>query len=94
VPFKVHWPAPGTAAFKVPVYNLYRDLREERPLNVEAMWSVNYFAAMRARHMALKKKYPDSKETHARPYEGVSNLRPETKALVETYMAAQKLLGQ
>ncbi len=83
--FKVHWPAPGTAAFKMPVYNLYRDLREERPLKVEAMWSVNYFAAMRARHMALKKKFPDRKETHAKPYEGVSNLRPETKALVDLY---------
>jgi len=90
--FKVHWPAPGTAAFKVPVYNLYRDLREERPLNVEAMWSVNYFGAMRARHIAFKKKYPDREETHAKPYEGVSNLRPETKALVEAYLAAQKLL--
>ena len=83
--FKVHWPAPGTAAFKMPVYNLYRDLREERPLKVEAMWSVNYFAAMRARHMALKKKFPDRKETYAKPYEGVSNLRPETKALVDLY---------
>ena len=90
--FKVHWPAPGTAAFKVPIYNLYRDLREERPLKFEAMWSVNYFVAMRARHMALKKKYPDREETHAKPYEGVSNLRPETKALVEEYLAAQKLL--
>jgi hypothetical protein len=44
--------------------------------------------------MALKKKYPDREETHAKPYEGVSNLRPETKALVEAYLAAQKLLDQ
>jgi arylsulfatase len=90
--FKVHWPAPGTAAFKMPVYNLYRDLREERPLRFEAMWSVNYFASMRARHMALKKKYPDRKETHAKPYEGISNLRPESKALVEAYEQSQSLL--
>ena len=88
----MHWPAPGTAAFKMPVYNLYRDLREERPLKYEGMWSVNYFATMRARHMALKKKYPDREETHAKPYEGVSNLRPETKALVETFEQSQSLL--
>ena len=90
--FKVHWPAPGTPAFKVPVYNLYRDLREERPLKVEAMWSVNYFGAMRERHMALKKKYPDRKETHAKPYEGVSNLRPETKALVDIFEKSKSML--
>ncbi len=90
--FKVHWPAPGTAAFKVPVYNLYRDLREERPLTVEAMWSVNYFGAMRARHMALKKKFPDRQETYAKPYEGVSNLRPETKALVDVFEKSKSML--
>jgi len=90
--FKVHWPAPGTAAFKLPVYNLYRDPREERPLNVEGMWTVSYFSSMRERHMAFKKKYPDRKETHAKPYEGISNLRPESKALVEAFEKSQRLL--
>ena len=90
--FKVHWPSPGTAAFKMPVFNLYRDPREERPLKVEGMWTVSYFGSMRARHMAFKKKYPDRKETHAKPYEGISNLRPETKAMVEAYEQSQSLL--
>ena len=90
--FKVHWPAPGTAAFKVPVYNLYRDPREERPLQYEGMWSVNYFSTMRARHIALKKKYPDRKETHAKPYEGISNLRPETVDLVEVFEQSQSMM--
>ena len=92
--FKVHWPAPGTAAFKLPVYNLYRDPREERPLNTEGMWSVSYFSSMRDRHMAFKKKYPDRPETHAIPYEGIVNIRPESIALVEAYLSAQKLLDQ
>jgi arylsulfatase A-like enzyme len=92
--FKVHWPAPGTAAFKLPVFNLYRDPREERPLNTEGMWTVSYFNSMRERHMAFKKKYPDRPETHAVPYEGIENLRPESKKLVEAYLAAQKLLEQ
>ena len=90
--FKVHWPAPGTAAFKLPVYNLYRDPREERPLNVEGMWTVSYFSSMRERHMAFKKKYPDRRETHAKPYEGISNLRPESKALVEAFEKSQSML--
>jgi arylsulfatase len=90
--FKVHWPAPGTASFKLPIYNLYRDPREEHPLNVEGMWTVGYFTSMRQRHMAFKKKFPDREETHAMAYEGISNLRPETKALLERHYAAQKLL--
>lgn len=90
--FKVHWPAPGTAAFKLPVYNLYRDPREEHALKTEGMWTVSYFGSMRERHMALKKKFPDRKETHAKPYEGISNLRPESKALVAGFEKAQSML--
>jgi arylsulfatase A-like enzyme len=90
--FKVHWPAPGTASFKLPIFNLYRDPREEKPLNVEGMWTVGYFEEMRARHMAFKNKYPDRKETAGKPYEGISNLRPETKELLNSYMQAQELL--
>jgi hypothetical protein len=56
------------------------------------MWTVNYFVAMRKRHMAFKQKFPDREETHARAYEGVSNLRPETKAMLERHYAAQKLM--
>jgi arylsulfatase A-like enzyme len=92
--FKVHWPAPGTAAFKLPVFNLYRDPREERYLNTEGMWTVSYFSSMRDRHLAFRKKYPDRPETHAVPYEGIVNLRPESKALVDAYLAAQKMLDQ
>ena len=35
--FKVNWPAPGTASFKLPIYDLYRDPREEDALNVEGL---------------------------------------------------------
>ena len=90
--FKVNWPAPGTASFKLPIYDLYRDPREEHALNVEGLWTVGYFTAMRQRHMAFKKKFPDREETSARAYEGISNLRPETKAMVENHYAAQRLL--
>jgi arylsulfatase len=74
----------------LPVFDLYRDLKETKPLLATGMWSVAYFPDMRARHMALKKKYPDRKETHAEPYEGIANLRPETKELLKYYYAAQK----
>ena len=54
------------------------------------MWSVAYFPDMRARHMALKKKFPDRKEAFFEPYEGIANLRPETLQLLEYYHAARK----
>lgn len=92
--FKVHWPAPGTAAFKLPIYNLYRDPREEKPLNVEGMWTVGYFEEMIARHMAFKKKFPNRKETEGAPYAGIANLRPETKKFLENYELRLKLLKQ
>jgi hypothetical protein len=40
--------------------------------------------------MALKKKFPDRKETSGKPYEGIANLRPETKELLKYYYTAQK----
>ena len=43
--------------------------------------------------MAFKKKFPDREETSARSYEGISNLRPETKAMLDRYYAAQNLVN-
>lgn len=68
---KVQWSAPGSPSFKLPVYDLYRDPREERPLKVQGMWSVAYFGDMKARHMALKRRWPDrtEEEVSGVPYE-------------------------
>lgn len=89
--FKIHWPAAGTAGFKLPIYNLYRDPREENALKTQGMWTVAFFDEMRARHVKLKETYPDRAETHGIPYQGFENLRPETELLLEHYFAAQKL---
>ncbi len=88
--FKAHWPAPGSPGYALPVFDLYRDVKETKPLLAKGMWSVAYFADMRERHMALKKKFPDRKETHGEPYAGIADLRPETMALLEYYKAARK----
>ncbi len=88
--FKAHWPAPGSPGFALPVFDLYRDLKETKPLLATGMWSVAYFPDMKERHMALKKKFPDRTETHGVPYEGIANLRPETKELLKYYNAARK----
>ena len=54
------------------------------------MCSCAYFTDMRERHEALKKRFPDRKETRGKPYEGIANLRPETQALLEYYKTARK----
>ena len=41
------------------------------------------FTRMRARHELFKKKYPDMDNAHGIPYTGLSNARPETKAIGE-----------
>jgi len=92
--YKAQWPAPGAAAWSMKIFDLFRDPRELHPLKTEMMWSVESFKDMRARHEAFKKKYPDRPETHGAPYEGIENLRTETKEMLEAYYAKQKLLKQ
>ena len=41
------------------------------------------------RHMGMRQKYPDRKPVHDIPYKGIENLRPETKALVDGFLAAK-----
>ena len=41
------------------------------------------------KHMMRKQKYPDEKHAKGRPYEGIENLRPETKAAVEAFLLKQ-----
>jgi hypothetical protein len=39
--------------------------------------------------LANKQKYPDRKARYGMPYEGIENLRPETKKLVKLFMLGQ-----
>ena len=93
--FKAHWPAPGSPGFALPVFDLYRDVKETRPLLATGMWSVAYYPDLRERHMALRNKYPDrtEPETRGKPYEEIANLREETKALLKYYESARKAAG-
>jgi arylsulfatase len=88
--YKMHLPPPGanpilTAEF----YDLYRDPRESRPENsiLLAPWAGGQFNAMIKRHLDYKKQWPDRPETHANPYEGIEELRPESKELVKLFKA-------
>ena len=91
--FKFHLPPPMTnPILSAEFYDLYRDPREERPEQSIKMgtWGSGAFGGMLKRHMAMKKEYPDRKPTYAIPYEGIENLRPETRKMVDAFKAGKK----
>lgn len=85
--YKMHMPAPGMPGAAAHVFNLYRDPREAHPQIGTALWSGASFQDMVYRHMLMIKKYPHNKLGKGIPYEGIENLRPESKATVENFMS-------
>ncbi len=86
--YKMHVPGPGENPIGAYIFDLYRDPREERPGDSiqYGVWGGGQFADMVKRHLAMKQKYPDREPTYGVPYEGIENLRPETRRLVELFM--------
>ena len=68
-------------------YDLFRDTREEWPVSTEVgAWGGAKFVRMIHRHMARKQKYPSEGPATGIPYEGITNLRPESKAAVQEFL--------
>lgn len=86
--YKMHLPPPGSNPIAAHIFDLYRDSREERPIESikYGPWAGGQFAGMVKRHMAMKKKYPDRAPVFDIPYGGIENLRPETKKVVEIFV--------
>jgi len=88
--YKRHWIGAGdVAASGMPeaYYDLYMDPREENPQLVPLIHTQGQFNRMRARHELFKKKYPDVDNGKGIPYTGLSNARPETKAIADRVKA-------
>ena len=85
--FKMHLPAPGLPGAGAPVFDLNRDPREMNSLIETALWSGASFQDMVKRHMVGIKKYPHAEGGTGKPYEGISNLRPESKDAVKTFQS-------
>lgn len=83
--FKMHMPAPGVPGAAAPVFNLFRDPREEKPHVGLALWSGASFQDMAKRHMMTIAKHPHAKLGKGKPYGGIANLRPESKETVEDF---------
>ena len=68
-------------------YDLFRDSREEKPVSTEiGAWGGAKFVRMVQRHMKRKAKYPDEGPATGMPYDGIENLRPESKAAVQEFL--------
>jgi arylsulfatase len=88
--YKRHWIGAGdVAASGMPeaYFDLYMDPREENPQLVPLIHTQGQFNRMRARHELFKRKYPDVPNGKGIPYTGLSNARPETKAIADRVRA-------
>lgn len=83
---RLNLPGPGESAILAKFYDIYRDTHEKYPVSTEVgAWGGQEFVRILQRHMARKKKYPDVPPAMGKPYEGIENLRPETKAAVKAF---------
>ena len=92
--YKFHLPAPGSNPIAAPIFDLYKNPREDRPQDA-IFYGVGFggqFVAMLKRHLAMKQKYPDREPGRDLPYGGIENLRPETQALVEGFRMQKALM--
>lgn len=83
--YKKHWISndPGASSgIGAAYFDLYNDPREEVPLLVNMMHFKEPFMRMRARHELWIKKYPNREAGRGPAYTGISNARPETRALI------------
>ncbi len=72
-------------------FDLFRDPQERYPVATEVgAWGGAKFVRMIQRHMARKKKYPDEGPATGIPYDGIDNLRPESKTAVEEFLFMMK----
>ena len=85
--FKMHLPAPGVPGAYAGVFNVLRDPREEDSFIGNSLWSSASFQNMVKRHKQMIAKYPHSEIGTDRPYEGIENLRPETKEAIEFFLS-------
>jgi arylsulfatase len=88
--YKLKVPGPGENPIGAPFYDLFRDTREEWKVSTEVgAWGGAEFVRVIQRHLKRKAKYPDEGSATGVPYDGVENLRPESKAAVEAFLYKQ-----
>ena len=88
---KLKLPGPGENPIVAKFFDLYRDTREEYPVSTEiGAWGGQEFVRILARHRERKEMYPDVPPSFGEPYKGIENLRPETKAAVDSFLVRKR----
>ena len=92
---KLKVPGPGENPIAAKFYDLQRDTREEYPVSTEiGAWGGAEFVRVIQRHKMRKSAFPDEGAAHGTPYEGITNLRPETKAAVQAFLTKRASIMQ
>jgi hypothetical protein len=74
----------GATGIGADFYDLYQDPREENPHLVPLIHTQGQFNRIVFRHELMIKEYPNKGNARGVPLTGISNARPETKAIKET----------
>ena len=89
--YKLKVPGPGENPIAAKFYDLFRDTREEYPVSTEiGAWGGAEFVRIIKRHKMRMKEFPDEGPALGVPYDGIENMRPETKAAVDAFLFKQK----
>ena len=92
---KLKVPGPGENPIVAKFYHLFRDTREEYPVSTEVgAWGGAEFVRVVMRHKKRMEKYPSEPPAFGVPYEGIENLRPESRAAVEAFLFKQSAAGK
>ena len=81
--YKRVWIGGRPGLVKNDFYDLYADPREMRGMMAQFLWAWGPFDMMKKRHDAMNEKYPFYRRFGV-PFEGIENLRPESKVYQET----------
>ena len=71
-----------------------RDPGEKYPVATPVgAWAASPFERILERHLAWKERYPDLPAAVDTPYSGIENLRPETVAMRDAWLAWKRQIG-
>jgi arylsulfatase len=89
---KLEVPKPGENPIGAHFYDLQRDTREMMPVSTEiGAWGGAEFVRVVMRHKMRMQKYPSEPPARGMPYDGIENLRPESKAAVQAFLTKQQI---
>ena len=90
--YKLNVPGAGENPIVAKFYDLFRDTREEYPVSTEVgAWAGAEFVRIIERHKKRLAEFPPEPPGFGRPYEGIENIRPETRAAVDAFLMKQEV---